>query len=124
MKCVTRRSCGGVLAAAGLMLALNLGGCEAAPGLDKQFGFYYENLPAPPAAVEHAIDRTLPQMNLMLVERKAGQVVAVAPHNAKVTIRYSELGPAGNTRLGVKVESGESETFSNAVIKRIKSNLP
>jgi hypothetical protein len=101
-------------------------GCKSAPGLNKQFGHFYEWVEAP-------LDRALPAARAgardanarVIEERTSGNkvtLIARNPDNARVEISLTQAG-ANRTRIGVKVTPGEPEGYSRIVLNSIKERL-
>ncbi len=104
----------------------SLAACESAPGLDKQFGTYYEYLPASAVAVSDAASIAVREMGLQIISEKPSQsgikIVTRNSFNTKITITAKSAG-AESTRVGVHVFPGENEGLSLSVIQEIKNNL-
>jgi len=104
------------------LAATLLGACETAPGLDKQFGAYYEYLPASAGAVADAAGRAVREMGLQIISETDTKIVTRNAFNTKITVTIKAVG-AESTKVGVRVFPGESEGLSLGVISRIKMLL-
>lgn len=109
-----------------LVVAMLVAGCESAPGLNKQFGTYYELVEAP-------IDRVVPAARAGAQDANA-QVVSEENSNAKTTLIARNPDDvrvkitmtreaASQTRLGVNVTPGEPEGYSRVILNKIKERL-
>lgn len=111
----------------GIVLSLAaLTACESAPGLDKQFGVYYEYLHAPAGVVAEAASRAVREMGLQVISdeptENGTKIVTRNSFNTKIIVTAKGVGPE-STKVGIRVFPGESEGLSLSVMSKIKSNL-
>lgn len=110
-------------------MLLLLSGCastEQRPGVTKESGFYTRIMPASPQRIGIAAQQALKGMDLMLMQsaavRDGWTVVGRNFQDTRVTVSITPDGE-NVSKVGVKVDPGESEGLSLRVLDQIQQQL-
>ena len=120
---MTRTLSTGLLSA--LLLICCLVGCQASPGINKQYGAYHEWVPASVKETADATNRAFDALNIQLVGDKITpeeyKIVGRNTYNTKIIVTLRDDGKS--TDVGVRIDPGESEGYSLTVLNGIKHEL-
>ncbi len=108
------------------VIAVALSACTQSPGINKQFGTYYEWTDASTDRVVDATYAALRDLDINVVGERdaAGPVTKINAVNRYGTEVLVTIRNEGSTRkYGVEVEPGESEGYSLTILNAIRRNL-
>lgn len=101
-------------------------GCEFAPGLNKEFGYVIEYMPATPDIVVPATRRALADMEWMIMSSNtSGVTTTIQARNSyddRVLIKITDA-PESSSEVAVKNEFSESEVLSREILQKIRGQI-
>lgn len=111
---------------AALTFGSSISGCEYAPGLNQEFGYVIEYLPAPPDVVVPATRRAMAEMQWMIMSSNtSGPTTTIQARNTyddRVLIKITDA-PESSSEVAVKNEFSESEVLSREIIQKIRGQI-